>query len=81
MYIINPLSGARMDNLFSTHPDTANRIEALRKLAASMQVVDKDPRPQSRQQSVSPGRDSGGGWRVPTVGRTDGNGGQSGPWG
>tara|TARA_R110002124_G_scaffold138219_3_gene301564 strand:- start:11656 stop:12573 length:918 start_codon:yes stop_codon:yes gene_type:complete len=30
MFIINPLSGARMDNLFSTHPDTENRIAALR---------------------------------------------------
>lgn len=29
MFIINPLSGQRMDNLFSTHPDTRNRIEAL----------------------------------------------------
>ncbi len=29
LFIINPLSGARMDNLFSTHPATANRIAAL----------------------------------------------------
>lgn len=29
MFIINPLNGQRMDNLFSTHPDTRNRIEAL----------------------------------------------------
>jgi heat shock protein HtpX len=29
MFIINPLSGQRMDNLFSTHPDTGNRIAAL----------------------------------------------------
>jgi heat shock protein HtpX len=36
MFIINPLSGARMDNLFSTHPRTANRVAALEKLAASM---------------------------------------------
>lgn len=33
MFIINPLSGARMDNLFSTHPNTENRIAALRQLA------------------------------------------------
>jgi heat shock protein HtpX len=33
MFIINPLSGARMDNLFSTHPSTQNRIAALRELA------------------------------------------------
>jgi heat shock protein HtpX len=36
MFIINPLSGARMDNLFSTHPRTENRVAALQKLAAQM---------------------------------------------
>lgn len=30
LFIINPLSGARMDNLFSTHPATERRIAALR---------------------------------------------------
>ncbi|WNJ90807.1 zinc metalloprotease HtpX [Bosea sp. 685] len=29
MFIINPLSGRGMDSLFSTHPDTGNRIAAL----------------------------------------------------
>jgi len=38
LFIINPLSGARMDNLFSTHPDTANRIAELEKMAGSMNV-------------------------------------------
>ncbi|HEX2257284.1 MAG TPA: zinc metalloprotease HtpX, partial [Afifellaceae bacterium] len=33
MFIINPLSGQRMDNLFSTHPATANRIAELRRMA------------------------------------------------
>ncbi len=36
LFIINPLSGARMDNLFSTHPSTENRIAALHQLAAEM---------------------------------------------
>ncbi len=35
MFIINPLSGEKMDNLFSTHPNTENRISELRKLASS----------------------------------------------
>jgi heat shock protein HtpX len=30
LFIINPLSGERMDNLFSTHPNTENRIAALK---------------------------------------------------
>jgi heat shock protein HtpX len=36
LFIINPLSGARMDNLFSTHPATENRIAALQQLAMEM---------------------------------------------
>lgn len=36
MFIVNPLSGQRMDNLFSTHPKTENRIAELEKLAAAM---------------------------------------------
>ena len=36
LFIINPLSGARMDNLFATHPATENRIAALREIAARM---------------------------------------------
>jgi heat shock protein HtpX len=36
MFIINPLSGERMDNLFSTHPNTDNRIAALQDLARTM---------------------------------------------
>ena len=35
LFIINPLTGARMDNLFSTHPATENRIAALQALAQS----------------------------------------------
>jgi heat shock protein HtpX len=34
LFIVNPLSGARMDNLFSTHPATKNRIAALEAIAA-----------------------------------------------
>ena len=43
MFIINPLSGARMDNLFSTHPRTANRVAALRALAARMAPGQQGP--------------------------------------
>jgi len=39
LFIINPLSGERMDNLFSTHPSTENRIAALEQLAAQTGVV------------------------------------------
>jgi heat shock protein HtpX len=36
LFIINPLTGEGMDNLFSTHPNTANRIAELEALAAEM---------------------------------------------
>ena len=36
MFIINPLTGQGMDNLFATHPSTENRIAALRQLAAEI---------------------------------------------
>jgi heat shock protein HtpX len=36
MFIINPLSGHGVDNLFASHPSTENRIAALRELAAEL---------------------------------------------
>ena len=50
MFIINPLTGQGMDNLFSTHPNTANRIAALEALAEEMQRggISLDPAPTAR---------------------------------
>lgn len=45
MYIMNPLAGRRGDNLFSTHPATQNRIEALNRLAAEMGVQPESVQP------------------------------------
>jgi heat shock protein HtpX len=36
LFIINPLSGRGMDNLFSTHPSTENRVAALYRLSREM---------------------------------------------
>ncbi len=58
MFIINPLSGARMDNLFSTHPNTENRIEALVALAEEW---GEGPDPAQAQPSV-PQSGRGGPW-------------------
>ncbi len=51
LFIVNPLSGERMDNLFSTHPATENRIAALEAIAQEMgdagrvsAFVDEQPR-------------------------------------
>lgn len=48
MFIINPLSGERMDNLFSTHPATDNRVAELEKFAHAMRHA---PRAEPRQRS------------------------------
>jgi heat shock protein HtpX len=36
LFIVNPLTGHGMDNLFSTHPSTENRIAALQELAREL---------------------------------------------
>jgi heat shock protein HtpX len=36
LFIVNPLAGRGMDNLFSTHPNPQNRIKALMEMAGSM---------------------------------------------
>ena len=36
LFIVNPLSGERMDNLFSTHPAPENRIAALLEMEREM---------------------------------------------
>ena len=73
MFIINPLSGQRMDNLFSTHPATENRLAALQQLAG--QMGQSGYRPAAAARSVP---------RTAPRGPWGGSGGASrprGPWG
>jgi heat shock protein HtpX len=70
LFIINPLSGARMDNLFSTHPATENRIAALNQLAQEMGHVG-----QSNVGGAQPARQTSGPWNRRPAGRP------AGPWG
>ena len=79
MYIVNPLSGARMDNLFSTHPDVGNRIAALQQIAAEMQVDRTGRRDEPRRQRETP-TGTRSAWRVPPAGGTESGAGR-GPWG
>ena len=69
MFIINPLSGRGMDSLFSTHPNTDNRIEALTAIANDWQAT---PPPSSGFASEAQARHSGP-W-------SDRSGQDSGPW-
>ena len=72
MFIINPLSGQRMDNLFSTHPATENRIAALQELAQRMgQGGGFGDGSAARPQAQS----------TPGYGKWGGGARRSGPWG
>lgn len=58
LFIINPLAGTGMDNLFSTHPSTANRIARLRELAQGRPQSDAPrsvPSPTTRAGGHRPG--------------------------
>ena len=54
MFIVNPLAGQRGDNLFSTHPATQNRIEALMTLQGSMDTSSPKTQPTSGETFTSP---------------------------
>jgi heat shock protein HtpX len=74
LFIINPLSGERMDNLFSTHPSTENRIAALNALARELGSSSRTryaPRP-------ADGPGDNGPWGNGPSGNA---GGSRGPWG
>ena len=70
MFIINPLNGQGADNLFSTHPSTANRIARLREMAGTSAASPAGPWGQrgpwggavSDEDEPGSGRDFGGPW-------------------
>ena len=71
MFIVNPLTGHGMDNLFATHPSTENRIAALEQLAREMNQTGGGARPWAPPSVPSSGAPSG-----PWGGRRSGS-----PWG
>lgn len=73
MFIINPLSGRGADNLFSTHPDTDNRIAALQQLAVEMGISYFN----SSSQTPPPSNHD---WNGPWGGGDRGSTGFKGPW-
>lgn len=68
LFIVNPLAGGRIDNMFSTHPATQNRVAALHQLAQEMGVTGAPP---------SGGGFASGAPASPWGGRPGGRG----PWG
>ncbi len=83
MFIINPLNGQSMDNLFSTHPNTENRINALEQLdhewREGQTMVKEQSDPVQRQERVRErivfGREAGQ-WRESIADENH----NSGPW-
>jgi heat shock protein HtpX len=53
LYIVEPLMGGGMDNLFSTHPNPENRVAALSRIA---QEMGQGTRPASIQEAAQRGR-------------------------
>jgi heat shock protein HtpX len=82
LFIINPLSGARMDNLFSTHPNTQNRVAALVEQAQAMGIREGGNNAMRGGASASPGGPWGGDVRAASF-LPDGFSKQrrKGPWG
>ena len=74
IFIINPLSGQGMDNLFSTHPNTENRIAELEALAQEMRMTDYRGGPAPSAPARGPSSASGPWSSSPPSG-------SRGPWG
>ena len=64
LFIVNPLSGARMDNLFSTHPNVENRVVRLREMARAMGESGAIFRQRLRRNGAVVGRAAGCGTRA-----------------
>lgn len=80
VFIINPLSGRGVDNMFSTHPNVDNRVAALEQLAREMGITSssdvavESPDP-SAHAGASPA--AGGVW----IAGENRDGSRRGPWG
>lgn len=68
LFIVNPLSGARIDGLFATHPSVENRVAHLREIAREMGET-------AAPVSAPEGEPSQGPWSSPAAAR------RRGPWG
>jgi heat shock protein HtpX len=75
LFIVNPLSGRGADNLFSTHPSTANRVARLRELAGGGGYQPEPTAvPQSRAEMRGP-------WAPQARPPRSNSGTRRGPWG
>lgn len=76
VFIVNPLTGQGIDNLFSTHPNVENRIRALKEMAVEMGQL-----PGSMDIDRAEGVDYGANTSRPASGPWSGGSEPRGPWG
>jgi heat shock protein HtpX len=91
LFIVNPLTGSTMDNLFATHPAMDNRIAQLQNIAAHRRDLSPVVRSGNADYKAHKirtvrSRSTGAGeWRVPTTGSNQDGANpkkdRSGPWG
>jgi heat shock protein HtpX len=77
MFIINPLNGRGVDNMFSTHPNVENRVAELEELARQMGIKSADDAVES---GIEPAQDTRGGQGSVWIGGRKYSG-DRGPWG
>ncbi|TPK61036.1 zinc metalloprotease HtpX [Mesorhizobium sp. B2-4-19] len=82
LFIINPLHGERMDNLFSTHPSTENRIAALQEMARQMAGgTQAAPRPTPAPRQAGEQQPSGPWGQAPQAAPAEPERPKANPWG
>ena len=74
LFIVNPLTGRGVDNMFSTHPNTENRIKELLQQAREMGITDGSAMP-------SPQEGDSGPWSASTSRNVTPSSRPRGPWG
>ena len=81
MFIINPLNGQGADNLFSTHPATQNRVDALVAMTDAFRAQPEEKQSSEKiipQKKPASKRGSSG---IPNTGRSKPKRGMQQPWG
>ncbi len=74
LFIVNPLTGRGVDNMFSTHPNTENRIKELLQQAREMGITGGSAMP-------SPQEEDSGPWSASTSRNVTPSSRPRGPWG
>lgn len=81
MFIINPLNGQGADSLFSTHPATQNRVDALVAMADAFRPQPEEGQPVENTKLQKKPTSKRGSSGIPNTGRSKSKRGKQQPWG